>query len=50
MTTTCAPETTNERFSARLKAGTKNVHDNAEHSTFMEDLMEVNSIPPPTCA
>ena len=39
MTTTCAPETTNERFSARLKAGTKNVHDNAEHSTFMEDLM-----------
>lgn len=39
MTITCAPETTNERFSARLKAGTKNVHDNAEHSTFMEDLM-----------
>ena len=37
--TVTAPETTQERFSARLKESTKHVHDNAEHSTFMEDLM-----------
>ena len=37
--TITAPETTQERFSARLKESTKHVHDNAEHSTFMEDLM-----------
>ena len=37
--TVIAPETTKERFSARLKESTKYVHDNAEHSTFMEDLM-----------
>ena len=37
--TITAPETTLERFSARLKESTKHVHDNAEHSTFMEDLM-----------
>ena len=37
--TVTAPETTQERFSARLKESTKYVHDNAEHSTFMEDLM-----------
>ncbi|MDO5750538.1 MAG: biliverdin-producing heme oxygenase [Rothia sp. (in: high G+C Gram-positive bacteria)] len=37
---TIAPEApAEERFSAQLKAGTKQVHDNAEHSTFMEDLM-----------
>lgn len=38
--TVIAPETTQERFSARLKESTKYVHDNAEHSTFMEDLMD----------
>ena len=37
--TITAPETTQERFSSRLKESTKHVHDNAEHSTFMEDLM-----------
>ena len=37
--TITAPATTQERFSARLKESTKHVHDNAEHSTFMEDLM-----------
>ena len=37
--TVTAPETTQERFSSRLKESTKHVHDNAEHSTFMEDLM-----------
>ena len=36
---TTSPDAVEQRFSARLKASTKRVHDNAEHSTFMEDLM-----------
>ena len=36
---TTSPDAAEQRFSARLKASTKCVHDNAEHSTFMEDLM-----------
>ena len=48
--TITAPETTQERFSARLKESTKHVHDNAEHSTFMEDLMGGSSTPRHICA
>ncbi|VEJ31060.1 Heme oxygenase [Rothia dentocariosa] len=36
---TTSPDAAEQRFSARLKASTKCVHDNAEHSTFMEGLM-----------
>ena len=31
---TTSPDAAEQRFSARLKASTKRVHDNAEHSTL----------------